>query len=162
MKWLEHYFKGWQRSMDYHGRSTRVEFWSFFTLNLLLLVMIGYGALLFGETFNIHHASAWAATLQTLFVIPCGVALLALGIRRMHDINRSGWWFSLVILLPLLELLVDPALKVMVSADSFATLEPISQVLLILLPLLGIGALCCQRSREAQPVAPWEHILQDI
>lgn len=162
MKWLDDYFQGWQRCMDYQGRATRSAFWWFLSINLLITVLLGYAVLVFAETFGIRQADAWAATLQTLFVVPCGMALLALGIRRMHDINRSGWWFSLVFFLPLLEQLVDPALKVMLSVDGFALMEPFCQALLVLLPLLGVGALCCQRSHKTVTLAPWDPLLQDL
>lgn len=54
---------------DFDGRATRREYWSF---NLI---------------------SAWlAATSGGLLIILVLIPWIAVSVRRMHDINRSGWW----------------------------------------------------------------------
>jgi uncharacterized membrane protein YhaH (DUF805 family) len=69
---------------DFNGRAKRSEYWWFFLFILL--------------------ASAGAAVIDTtlcyLFSIATCLPLLAVGARRLHDTNRSGWW-QLLYLVPL-------------------------------------------------------------
>ena len=57
------------------GRSRRAEFFSFFTV-FAFLCFVALGS----------ERSA------LIFVIPVIIPLLAVSIRRLHDIGRSGWW----------------------------------------------------------------------
>ncbi len=61
---------------DFSGRATRAEYWWFF-----LAVVIGSAA-----------ASTVNPALCTLFSIATLLPLIAVGTRRLHDTNRSGWW----------------------------------------------------------------------
>ncbi len=79
-----------RRYTDFGGRSNRGEYW-FWMLDSLVLGFLASAAL--GDTGN----ALW--TLAT--IIPS----IALGVRRLHDIGRSGWWL-LIILVPLIGFLV--------------------------------------------------------
>jgi len=67
---------------DFSGRATRAEYWWFFLAVLL--------------------ASAAALTVSlkaySLFTLATLLPMIAVGARRLHDTNRSGWWqlFALV------------------------------------------------------------------
>ena len=76
---------GFQRYFDFSGRSSRAEFWWWLLFNALG----GIGA------FIIDAAAGSAPTIQTLFSIALFIPNLAIGVRRLHDINRSGWWLLL-------------------------------------------------------------------
>ena len=82
------------------GRARRLEYWSFtafFGIVLLLaavLVKIGEG----------DHGSAIemaGAILLSVFVIGSIVPSLAVRVRRLHDINRTGYWI-LVTFIPVI------------------------------------------------------------
>jgi uncharacterized membrane protein YhaH (DUF805 family) len=49
-----------------------------------------------------------------LYVFATFIPLLAVSVRRLHDINRSGWWF-LVFFIPLANLIL---FLVVISEDS--------------------------------------------
>ncbi|MFH6934249.1 DUF805 domain-containing protein [Flavobacterium sp. YO12] len=73
---------------NFNGRARRREYWLFTLLN----VIIGYG-LLFGLGF-ISPKLTIVSTIYSLAVLIPGIAV---AIRRMHDIGKSGWY----ILIPL-------------------------------------------------------------
>lgn len=71
---------------DFSGRATRSEYWWFY-----LLFMVGY-LLLATFTFIINKNLIILLGLFSLIIL---LPLLAAGVRRLHDVNRSGWWILL-------------------------------------------------------------------
>jgi uncharacterized membrane protein YhaH (DUF805 family) len=72
---------------NFNGRAPRAEFW-FFQL-FVLIVNIGYGFLygFIGAMLKVDVTPVLPATALPLFV-----PNLAVVIRRLHDLNRSGWF----------------------------------------------------------------------
>ena len=70
--------------MTFGGRARRSEFWWFYLLNFIIgcIPFVGW---------------IWGL----IVLIPS----IAVGIRRLHDTGRSGWWYLLV-LVPLVNLLL--------------------------------------------------------
>ncbi|MEG2893602.1 MAG: DUF805 domain-containing protein, partial [Clostridium sp.] len=71
----------------FQGRARRREYWSFVLVNLIVGAAIGLIDILLGGT--------------GIFVGLYGLAIfipgLALTIRRLHDVNLSGWWYLIII-----------------------------------------------------------------
>ncbi len=61
---------------DFEGRATREEYWWFF-----LAILIGSAI-----------TSVLSYKDYTVFSLVTILPLLAAGARRLHDINKSGWW----------------------------------------------------------------------
>jgi uncharacterized membrane protein YhaH (DUF805 family) len=74
---------------DFNGRAARPEFWWFVLFTFLATLVLGMVS---------HIVSG-------LFSLAVIVPSLAVGARRLHDTNRSGWW-QLVYLIPLIGLIV--------------------------------------------------------
>ena len=73
---------GFQRYFDFSGRSTRAEFWWW-----ALFTFLGATALTIVEGIaGIPNMLSFIFRLATL------IPSLAMGSRRLHDINKSGWW----------------------------------------------------------------------
>lgn len=68
---------------NFEGRATRAEFWWFFLFNFLVGIVFS----LFGTKVGPVLSSIWGLAI----LLP----QLGLSIRRLHDINRSGWWILL-------------------------------------------------------------------
>lgn len=66
--------------VGFSGRARRAEYWWF----NLLLFLLGVVGLLLNEALN---TIVFSAVLNLALVLPS----LAVAVRRMHDINRSGW-----------------------------------------------------------------------
>jgi uncharacterized membrane protein YhaH (DUF805 family) len=75
-----------QKYAGFSGRATRSEYWWFY-----LLFMVGY-LVLATVTFIINQYFIILLGLFSLFIL---LPLLAAGVRRLHDVNRSGWWILL-------------------------------------------------------------------
>ena len=73
---------GFSNYFNFSGRATRAEYWWF-----ILFLSIGGLALSAISLF-----AGIPAVLDTVFRIVTLIPFLALGARRLHDINRSGWW----------------------------------------------------------------------
>jgi len=81
---------GFSRYVDFGTRSTRSQFWWW----TLWSVLIGLGASIidamigFGDAGPVNGLSSLAMLLPSL----------AVSIRRLHDIGRTGWWYLFVFL----------------------------------------------------------------
>ena len=72
---------------DFNGRASRSEYWWFFLFNFLIVTV---GAI--ADTILLGTASSDAGIIQILVSLGLLLPGLAVGARRLHDINKSGWW----------------------------------------------------------------------
>ena len=79
---------GFKNYFDFKGRSTRAEFWWWVLFVVLSDIILDAVDILTG-TYNPDTRSGLFGNIFTLMVLVPG---LALGARRLHDINRSGLW----------------------------------------------------------------------
>lgn len=77
---------------DFNGRARRKEYWMFFLCNFVVSLVLGIVMGLISET-----AANVVNILYTLALLLPG---LSLGVRRLHDTGKSGW-FMLLGLIPL-------------------------------------------------------------
>jgi len=80
---------------DFSGRATRQQFWMFALVYMLIYIALGFvdAALGFGmESLG---------PLSTLFWLVTLVPALAIGARRLHDTNKTGW-MQLIGLIPVI------------------------------------------------------------
>jgi len=65
----------------FDGRARRKEYWGFVLINFIISVILGIiGGLI---KFSL---------LGTIFMIAVLLPSIAIGIRRLHDVGKSGWW----------------------------------------------------------------------
>jgi uncharacterized membrane protein YhaH (DUF805 family) len=93
---------------DFSSRSSRSEYW-FFSLFVFLISLLGYfieylitGDALFDKLLAEPPIITNSEIIISLaFLIPA----ISLSVRRLHDVNRSGWWllitFTIIGLIPL-------------------------------------------------------------
>lgn len=67
------------------GRASRAEFWWFALFTLLT-------ALIINALFAPFLGQQTGATLAVVFLLVMLLPSLAVGARRLHDLNASGWW----------------------------------------------------------------------
>ena len=83
----------------FQGRAARPEFWFFVLFNVLVGAALSVvDAVLFGMANGV-------SPLSSLYSLAAFIPGLAVGARRLHDIDRSGWW-QLIVLVPLVGLVV--------------------------------------------------------
>jgi len=73
----------------FDGRAGRPEYWWFFLINTIISVILDL---------VIHDATG--QVLGAIYALAVLLPSIGVGIRRLHDTNRTGWWL-LVSLVPL-------------------------------------------------------------
>lgn len=92
MNW---YMEVMKKYVVFSGRACRTEYWMFFLFNFVITFVLG----ILEGLFNIRGV---LGALYSLAVLLPGIAV---SIRRLHDIGRSGWWLW-ISLIPLVGLVV--------------------------------------------------------
>ncbi len=80
-----------QNYCNFSGRSSRSEYWWFTLFNLIIGFILGFiGSMISQQAYYVLSA-----------IVNLGLLLPGLGlvVRRLHDINKSGWWI-LINLIP--------------------------------------------------------------
>jgi uncharacterized membrane protein YhaH (DUF805 family) len=88
LKPIEYYFDAFKRYAQFQGRARRRAFWYFTLFNVIVLTAIQLVA-------GILAAASGDVSLSTIVLVyQLGVFIpgLAVGVRRLHDTGRSGWW----------------------------------------------------------------------
>jgi len=78
-----------QKYADFSGRARRKEFWMFFLFYFIFAVVLTIIDNLIGWGF----ADGTIGILYTLFSLGVLLPYLAVAVRRLHDIGKSGWWY---------------------------------------------------------------------
>ncbi|PWR02277.1 DUF805 domain-containing protein [Meridianimarinicoccus roseus] len=80
------------------GRAPRPEFWWFFLFGMLGKVAF---SILDTAVFAADTAGRQVGVFGALFSLAVLLPTIAVGVRRLHDLDKSGWWY-LLILIPVL------------------------------------------------------------
>lgn len=88
MDFTEAISSGFRKYAQFTGRSRRSEYW-YWTLFLILGSII----------FSIIDAFITGFIFGTIFFLATLLPGYAVSIRRLHDIDRSGWWVSIGLVL---------------------------------------------------------------
>ena len=100
MKW---FIKAFRQYADFSGRASRQEFWMFVLFNLLFAMawalVAGLLTGLLGDSCNQESRLMFMYKLIAIYYAVTAVPAMAVGVRRLHDTGRHGWWM-LVSLIP--------------------------------------------------------------
>ncbi len=81
----------------FSGRAARSEYWWFALFSVIASsILTVIDTAIFGSDFGV---------LGPIFSLAVLVPSIAVGVRRLHDLGRSGWWL-LIILIPLIGFLI--------------------------------------------------------
>ena len=83
-----------QKYAVFSGRARRKEYWMFFLFNIL--ISFGLGMLEFAVRGAALQQGA-APVLGNLYSLAMLLPGIAVGVRRMHDTNHSGWFLLIPI-----------------------------------------------------------------
>jgi len=100
---MKYFILGIQNYANVNGRTSRKEYWMFVLFNILFGFLFGLINGLMGYTYSILTI-IW----QLFMIIPS----ICIGVRRMHDVGRSGWY----ILIPIFNIIL--ALSAGVNGDN--------------------------------------------
>ena len=86
MKW---YLMAFRKAFDFNGRARRKEFWMFQLFNIIFLIAIA----ILEVSLGFPNTSPIQLVYNIIILIPA----LSLSVRRMHDIDKSGWFILIPI-----------------------------------------------------------------
>lgn len=93
MNW---YLKVLKQYADFNGRARRTEFWMYVLFNFIITIVLGSIDRLIG-TVTLTGFGLFSGFYGLAVLIPS----LAVSVRRLHDIGKSGWML-LLLLIPII------------------------------------------------------------
>ena len=97
MQWFIYCFKNYAK---FDGRAGRPEYWFYALFSTLIFFILQFLSSILGFQYAMNELIT-VYPLASIWQVVTFVPSLAVGVRRMHDINRSGFWL-LFLLLPLI------------------------------------------------------------
>ncbi|MGF1736303.1 DUF805 domain-containing protein [Photobacterium satsumensis] len=98
MNWYLHVLKNYA---VFKGRAQRQEYWYFFLFNIVISVALS----MIDSALGNPGAGEGAGLIGTIYSLVILIPSIAVGVRRLHDTGRTGWWM-LIGLIPLIGWLV--------------------------------------------------------
>jgi uncharacterized membrane protein YhaH (DUF805 family) len=107
-----YFFTALAKWTDYRSRARRAEFWMYLVVAWLIDVFaLAITAMVVNPAFDSHTYTLDTSAMTTLGWICIGVTValalvlffpfLAVSVRRMHDLGRSGGWVLFLFVLPI-------------------------------------------------------------
>lgn len=94
---MEWYLQVLKNYANFSGRARRKEYWMFALFNLIFIILAAIIDNVLGTTVR-HMPYGLFYYLYSLAIL---IPALAVGVRRLHDVGKSGWFF-LIALIPLI------------------------------------------------------------
>lgn len=93
---MDWYLKVLRNYANFQGRARRKEYWMFVLVNLI----VSFGLGIVDGILGLKTASG-IGTLGAVYSLAVLVPSIAVGARRLHDLDKSGWW-QLIGLIPII------------------------------------------------------------
>jgi uncharacterized membrane protein YhaH (DUF805 family) len=94
MKWYLMVLKNYA---NFSGRARRTEYWMFALFNFIFII----AAMILDNVLGTKIGMLPYGVFYFLYVLAILVPSLAVGVRRLHDVGKSGW-FYFIVLVPLI------------------------------------------------------------
>lgn len=111
------------KQCSFNGRSGRTEYWVFFIVTGLISTVLD----ILGELFSLF------TIISFIFALVILVPSLAIGVRRLHDLNLSGGWLVGIFVYTLLTVIA------FVSIPTISALHPVFITIIILIPSIYLA-----------------------
>ncbi|MGO0061610.1 DUF805 domain-containing protein [Brevibacillus fluminis] len=79
---MEWYVKVLKQYAVFQGRARRKEYWMFFLISAIISIVLSI----------IENLIGLPQILSTIYTLIILLPSLGVGVRRLHDTGRSGWW----------------------------------------------------------------------
>lgn len=81
---MKSYLNCWKHYADFSGRACLSEYWMFVLINLLIGLLLAVPEFVMGRE---------ASILSSIYSLIVFIPSLAVFVRRLHDVGKSGWMF---------------------------------------------------------------------
>lgn len=102
----------YSKYVTFSGRAARSEYWWYFLFSIIVSIVIMFveSALGWGQGNVTSGGGQFSAAysggpLSIIWSLANLLPSIAVGVRRLHDTDRSGWWF-LIVFVPLIGFIV--------------------------------------------------------
>ena len=85
---MEWYLEVLKKYAEFDGRARRKEYWMFVLFNAIISI----GLQIVGALLGLKMFNGQLDILGTLYSLVVLIPSIAVSIRRLHDIGKSGWW----------------------------------------------------------------------
>ncbi|WP_298879858.1 DUF805 domain-containing protein [uncultured Polaribacter sp.] len=89
MNW---YLKVLKQYADFSGRARRKEFWFFNLIHYSIIAFLIFLIFFVSDNFE-KDPDTILFVITALYFIATLIPLLAVTVRRLHDMGQSGWWY---------------------------------------------------------------------
>jgi uncharacterized membrane protein YhaH (DUF805 family) len=113
MQW---YLKVLKNYATFRGRARRKEYWMFTLFHAIILIVLAILMGLFSDPYSPESIGVFGYILA-LYVIATFIPSLAVLVRRLHDMGKSGWW-AILNFIPLVNSIGGIILLVFTCIDS--------------------------------------------
>jgi uncharacterized membrane protein YhaH (DUF805 family) len=83
---IDYYILAFQKYSQFSGRATRSEYWWFYLVNIATTLLLA----ILDSVFSIP-----LTLLSTIYFFVSLIPSLAIQVRRLHDVDKSGWYILL-------------------------------------------------------------------
>lgn len=92
---MDFFIAAYKQYADFTGRDNRQRYWYFYLFYVIFYIVLS----------AIDSILGTEGSLSSLFALASIVPSLAIGARRLHDTDRSGWW-QLILLIPIIGVII--------------------------------------------------------
>lgn len=92
---LDVYLGCFKNYANFNGRADRTEYWTFTLMNALIIFVLYVAAMVFSG----GEGTGTLIMLLVLVIFELAIAIpsIAVTVRRLHDIDKSGWWYFIAL-----------------------------------------------------------------
>ena len=76
---------------DFNGRARRTEYWLFVLFSMVIAMVLGV----------VDYVLGTPGIIGLIFALAILIPSIAVGVRRLHDTDRNGWWL-LIAFIPII------------------------------------------------------------
>jgi uncharacterized membrane protein YhaH (DUF805 family) len=91
MKW---YIGALKKYGVFSGRARRTEYWMFLLFNIIFLI----AAMLLDNLLKTTFKDLPYGLFYLLYALAVIIPAIALVVRRLHDVGKSGWWYFIALI----------------------------------------------------------------
>lgn len=90
------YLEALKKYATFNGRAKRAEYWMF----MLISFAVGLFLSIMDSIIGTYGSEFGVGILTSVYILATLIPTISLSIRRLHDINKKGWWI-LISLIPI-------------------------------------------------------------
>lgn len=91
---MDYYLDAIKKYIVTSGRASRKEYWMFVLFNVIIMFFVSLIDSFLGSPTNKSGDGILSRVYEVFIFLPT----VAITVRRLHDIGKSGWWFLISII----------------------------------------------------------------